>query len=65
MASIQEELVKFIESDLLTEELFLVEVNVNEFKTGRSKVLVLLDGDKGITADICADISRKLTSAEN
>lgn len=60
MASIQEELVKFIESDLLTEDIFLVEVNVNEFKTGRSKVLVLLDGDKGITADICANISRKL-----
>lgn len=39
--------------------LFLVDVNLSNSKNSQ-KVVVYLDGDEGISIDVCAEISRKL-----
>lgn len=50
----------------LQEEFFLVDVIItgsrksNVTQTANAKILVLIDGDNGITIDTCAEISRKL-----
>lgn len=43
-------------------ELFLVEVVVSG-SARRQKVVVLIDGDQGITIDQCAQLSRKISAA--
>lgn len=50
------------ESKLADESQFLVDVVVSSRK-GPTKVLVILDGDNGISIDHCADISRELSKA--
>lgn len=57
---LQEQIARYVES-LLDESHFLVEVLFNE-KGGRARLTVLLDGDKGITIDQCASISRRLAA---
>ena len=50
------------ESKLADKSLFIVDVVVSVRK-GPAKVLVILDGDNGISIDQCADISRELSKA--
>lgn len=45
---------------LTDESLFLVDVVVSN-KPGSKRVLVILDGDNGVTIDACAEVSRKLS----
>ncbi len=47
--------------ELLDDTLFVVEVNLTGPRN-QQKLKVLLDGDKGITIDQCAEISRKLSA---
>ncbi len=50
------------EQSLPGNEFFIVEVKVTG-KTNQQKVLVTADGDKGISIDDCAELSRKLGDA--
>ena len=50
------------EQSLPGNEFFIVEVKVTG-KTNQQKVLVIADGDKGISIDDCADLSRRLGEA--
>ncbi|HVD97968.1 MAG TPA: hypothetical protein VNB90_07160 [Cytophagaceae bacterium] len=50
------------EQSLPGNEFFIVEVKVTG-KTNQQKVLVIADGDKGISIDDCAELSRKLGDA--
>ncbi|HEX5172494.1 MAG TPA: ribosome maturation factor RimP [Cyclobacteriaceae bacterium] len=47
---------------LANEDKFIVDVLVSSRK-GPKKVLVVIDGDKGVTIDDCAEVSRKLSKA--
>lgn len=55
-----EEIKKIASAKLTNESQFIVDVVVSS-KKGPKKVLVLLDGDHGITIDDCADLSRELS----
>jgi ribosome maturation factor RimP len=57
-----EEIKKIITAKLAEPSQFLVDVIVKGFK-GSQKVLVLIDGDKGVTIDDCANLSRELSKA--
>jgi ribosome maturation factor RimP len=48
------------QSCLADESLFLVEVKIST-RTG-ARVLVILDGDKGVTIEVCTKVSRALAS---
>ncbi len=48
-----------IVEEVLSEDLFLVDLKIFN-KNNRSKVVIALDGDKGITLDQCAEVSRKV-----
>jgi ribosome maturation factor RimP len=50
------------ESLLADESHFVVDV-IASFRSTPKKLLVILDGDKGITIDDCAEVSRKLSDA--
>jgi ribosome maturation factor RimP len=56
-----EQIKKLTEAALVPGQ-FLVDVFVSS-KKGPAKVLVLLDGDQGITIDDCAEVSRTLSKA--
>ena len=56
---IKEKLEKIINDNLSNEKHFLVDIIVSA-KGGPNKILVLLDGDEGITIDDCANLSRAL-----
>ena len=47
------------ESHLVDKDHFVVDVLISKYKP--TKVVVQLDGDKGISIDSCAEISRKLS----
>jgi ribosome maturation factor RimP len=49
----------FAEKSLPGQEFFIVDVKVTG-KANQQKVLILVDGDKGISIDDCAEISRKV-----
>ena len=49
------------ESHLRDDSFFIVDV-VSKGVTGRTKHLILLDGDNGVTIDDCAELSRKVSS---
>jgi len=55
-----EEIKKMAIEKLANESQFIVDVHVSSRK-GPKKVLVLLDGDNGITIDDCANLSRELS----
>lgn len=55
-----EEIKKIATANLANESQFIVDVLISSRK-GPKKVLVLLDGDNGITIDDCADLSRELS----
>jgi ribosome maturation factor RimP len=46
-------------SETLSSDQFVVELNILE-KGGKKRILIILDGDHGITIDDCASISRQL-----
>ncbi len=48
----------FVEEYLKDSELFLVEIKVS----GRNKIMVFLDGDKGVPISSCANMSRHIES---
>lgn len=49
------------ESHLKDDSFFIVDV-ISKGVTGRTKHLILLDGDNGVTIDDCAELSRKVSS---
>lgn len=55
------EIRKLAESRLKDESHFVVDV-IPSFRSNPKKLLVILDGDKGITIDDCAEVSRELSS---
>ncbi|GAA0891570.1 ribosome assembly cofactor RimP [Fulvivirga kasyanovii] len=55
--NLKEQITKIAEGHLSDENHFLVDVVISTGK-GFKKVLVLLDGDQGVTIDDCADLSR-------
>jgi ribosome maturation factor RimP len=57
-----EEIKRLAVSKLTDPSQFLVDVLVSS-RTGPKKVLVIVDGDNGITIDDCAAISRELSAA--
>ena len=56
---LEDKLVSLVEKNLEEEGHFLVDVIISA-KRGPKKVLVLIDGDNGITIDHCARLSRTL-----
>ncbi|HEU5292883.1 MAG TPA: ribosome maturation factor RimP [Cyclobacteriaceae bacterium] len=56
------EIRKLAESFLKDESHFVVDV-IASFRSNPKKLLVILDGDKGINIDDCAEISRQLSAA--
>ena len=56
------EIKKVAESHLKDESHFVVDVVLSS-RSNPKKLLVILDGDKGITIDDCADVSRELSEA--
>lgn len=57
-----EETRRLAESSLEDETQFIVDVKLSAGK-GSSRLLVVVDGDNGISIDACATISRKLSKA--
>lgn len=55
-----EEIKKMATANLANESQFIVDVLISSRK-GPKKVLILLDGDNGITIDDCANLSRELS----
>lgn len=58
----QDRIRELAQNCLVDQSLFLVEVVVSQ-KPGAKRVLVILDGDNGVTIDTCAEVSRKLSAA--
>ena len=58
---LSEEIKKLTESNLADASHFVVDVSIS--KGNPKKVIVAVDGDKGISIDDCAEISRKLSQA--
>jgi ribosome maturation factor RimP len=59
---LSDEIRKLAETHLKDESHFVVEVITN-LRQQPKKLLVILDGDKGISIDDCAELSRELSSA--
>lgn len=57
-----EEIRNLAEACLEDENKFIVDVSVSSRK-GPKKILVIIDGDQGVTIDDCAEMSRKLSKA--
>ena len=55
-----EEIQKITEGHLPNDSFFVVDVKLTG-KRGNEKVVILVDGDKGISVDICAEISRSVS----
>lgn len=60
--NLQQQLYDLINAEFLSPELFIVELKVID-KGGKTKLLLTLDGDKGITLEQCASVSRKIGEA--
>jgi len=58
IANLKTALTKVLTEELLSADLFPVEIQVSE--KGKAKIQIILDGDNGITIDQCAEVSRKL-----
>ena len=52
-------IIELVHDNLMNEQHFLVDVIISSNK-GPRKVLILVDGDEGITIDDCATLSRKV-----
>ncbi|GAB4480180.1 MAG: ribosome maturation factor RimP [Thermoflexibacter sp.] len=51
--------IRTLVEEILPEDLFLVDLKIHD-KNNRSKIVIALDGDKGISLDQCAEVSRKV-----
>lgn len=56
------EIRRLAESKLANESQFVVDVVISS-RQGPKKVLILLDGDQGVSIDDCADLSREVAQA--
>ena len=61
MSELLEHIRTLAENGLENESLFVVDVSISEGKT--QKVVVLLDGDEGITIEECSKVSRYIGNA--
>ncbi|MBK5280287.1 MAG: ribosome maturation factor RimP [Bacteroidia bacterium] len=59
---LSEKVRELAQSCLADESQFLVEVIISS-KAGPRRVLVILDGDKGVNIGVCAEVSRNLSKA--
>ncbi len=57
-----EEIKKLAESHLKDDSHFVVDV-ITSLRNNPKKLLVILDGDKGVNIDDCAELSRELSTA--
>ena len=55
--SAEDDIKRFAEESLTDEQHFIVDVVISARK-GPKKVLIIVDGDRGVTIDDCAEISR-------
>lgn len=60
MVELKQAIIKSVENHLPDENHFLVEVKVEEIG-GKTKVLILIDSDQGVTIQACARISRQVS----
>ena len=58
--SLEEEIKKIAESKLSDSRQFIVDVLVSSRK-GPKKVLIIVDGDEGVSIDECAEVSRQVS----
>lgn len=56
---LEEQIIEIANGFLKDDSFFIVDV-ISKAATGRQKILVLLDGDNGVTIDDCAQLSRSL-----
>lgn len=59
MQELTDKIKRLAETHLKDESFFIVDV-ISKGVSGKTKFLILLDGDKGVNIDDCADLSRKL-----
>ncbi|MFA0961696.1 ribosome maturation factor RimP [Roseivirga sp. BDSF3-8] len=59
MTDLKTHIANLVEENLPDESAFLVDIIIKGTNTGK-KVLILIDGDQGVSIDTCADISRKV-----
>lgn len=59
MEKLTEEIKKLAEKHIKDDSYFIVDV-ISKGVSGKTKILVLLDGDEGVNIDDCALLSRKL-----
>lgn len=60
MADLKERIMQMADRHLDDPALFMVDVVIKGLDGGKVKVIVLVDGDEGITIDTCAGLSRAL-----
>lgn len=60
MTELKQTIGKLVEKHLPDESHFLVEVKVEEI-AGKTKVLILIDADQGVTIQACAKVSRQVS----
>ncbi|GHE53968.1 ribosome maturation factor RimP [Roseivirga thermotolerans] len=59
MKELTDQIKTLAESHLKDDSYFIVDV-ISKGVSGKTKILVLLDGDQGVTIDDCAELSRNL-----
>jgi ribosome maturation factor RimP len=57
---LQQQIEHLVNEQLTGSDCFLVDVRIAGTKTSQKKVVVWLDGDKGVSIDTCAEVSRRL-----
>lgn len=60
MAGLKQAIEQLVEKHLPDESHFLVEVKMEE-KAGKTRLLILIDADQGVTIEACARVSRKVS----
>lgn len=60
MTDLKVRIEELVVKNLNKEDLFLVDVLVSGSQGGTKKITVLIDGDKGVSVEDCAELSRKL-----
>ncbi|MHA7131297.1 ribosome maturation factor RimP [Algoriphagus namhaensis] len=60
MKSLKEQISSLAEAHLPDESHYLVDVSIEE-KSGKKRVNVYIDGDEGVTIQVCAKLSRTLS----
>lgn len=63
MTDLKSRIEEIVVGNLKKEDLFLVDTHISGAPNGMKKITVWIDGDKGISVEDCAEISRKLGEA--